>query len=80
MSPANSGAASVSSRPRRQSQAHDPIPTTTQPAIVKVSVYMKWAADSPRDTISWLTALDMVPAVSAVNQRRGSRAIWSPTA
>ena len=79
-SPANRGAATVSSRPRRQSQAQDPAQTTTQAALVEVSMYMKWAADSPRATISWLTARDRVPAESALNQRKGRRAIRSPTA
>ena len=79
-SPANRGAASVSRSPRRQSQAQEPTPTTTHAAAVEVSRYMKWAADSPRATISWLTARDRVPAESAVNQRRGRRAIRSPTA
>ena len=78
--PANRGAASVSRSPRRQSQAQEPTPTTTHAAAVEVSRYMKWAADSPRATISWLTARDRVPAESAVNQRRGRRAIRSPTA
>ena len=79
-SPANRGAATVSRTPRRQSQAQEPTPTTTHAAAVEVSRYMKWAADSPRATISWLTARDRVPAESAVNQRRGRRAIRSPTA
>ena len=79
-SPANRGAAAVSRSPRRQSQAQEPTPMTTHAAVVEASVYMKWAADSPSATISWLTARDRVPAESAVNQRRGRRAIRSPTA
>ena len=80
MKRAMAGAPTVRNRPRRQSQAHEPIQMTAQPAVVEAILYRKWAADSPRDSISWLTARDMVPAVSEVNQRSGRRAILSPTA
>ena len=53
---------------------------TAQLATVEETLCRKWAADSPRETISWLTARDRVPADSALNQDRGSVATRSPMA
>ena len=74
------GAPMVRNMPSRQSQTHEPIQMTAQPADVETILYRKWAADSPNERISWLTARDMVPAVSESNHRRGRRAILAPTA
>ena len=51
---------------------------TTHDVMLVRSLYMKWAADSDRDSISWVAVRDIQPADAAVNQDSGSRATLSP--